>query len=62
MSNLRVGKMRHAEHMNYKCHFKSSIDLMQMICVNKLVVEKSLDDSIQETALIHHYFGCSHRY
>ncbi|CAM6046114.1 unnamed protein product [Sphagnum compactum] len=34
-----------------------SIDLMQMICMEKVVLEKSLDDSIQETTLIHHYFG-----
>ncbi|KAH9566197.1 hypothetical protein CY35_04G118400 [Sphagnum magellanicum] len=36
---------------------RSSIDLMQMICMDKVVVEKSLNDSIQETTLIHHYFG-----
>jgi hypothetical protein len=30
---------------------------MQMICVDKVVEEKSLDDSIQERTLIHHYFG-----
>jgi ubiquitin carboxyl-terminal hydrolase 36/42 len=28
-----------------------------MICVEKVVLEKSLEDSIQETTLIHHYFG-----
>ncbi|CAK9272305.1 unnamed protein product [Sphagnum jensenii] len=28
-----------------------------MICVDKVVAEKSLDDSIQEMTLIHHYFG-----
>jgi len=45
--------------MNCMCDFRSSIDLMQMICVDKVVAEKSLDDSIQDTTLIHHYFsGC----
>jgi hypothetical protein len=39
------------------CDFWFSIDLMQMVCVDKVVVEKSLDDSIQETTPIHHYFG-----
>jgi len=43
--------------MNCMCDFRFSIDLMQMISVDKVVVEKSLDDSIQETTLIHHYFG-----
>ncbi len=39
--------------------FRFSIELMQMIWVDKVVMEKSLDDSIQEMALIHHYFcGC----
>jgi ubiquitin carboxyl-terminal hydrolase 36/42 len=36
---------------------KVSIDLMQMICVDKLIAEKSLDDAIPETTLIQHYFG-----
>ncbi|KAH9566185.1 hypothetical protein CY35_04G117300 [Sphagnum magellanicum] len=39
------------------CGIRFSIDLMQMICVEKVVLEKSLDDSIQEMTLIHHYFG-----
>ncbi|CAM6036990.1 unnamed protein product [Sphagnum compactum] len=39
------------------CGIRFSIDLMQMICMEKVVLEKSLDDSIQETTLIHHYFG-----
>jgi hypothetical protein len=43
--------------MNCLCDFRFSIDLMQMICVDKVVAEKSLDDSIPETTLIHHYFG-----
>jgi hypothetical protein len=43
--------------MNCMCDFRSSTDLMQMICVDKVVAEKSLDDSIQEMTLIHHYFG-----
>jgi hypothetical protein len=37
--------------------FQVFIDLMQIICVEKVVLEKSLDDSIQEMTLIHHYFG-----
>jgi hypothetical protein len=43
--------------MNCMCDFRFYIELMQMICVEKVVLEKSLDDSIQETTLIHHYFG-----
>jgi ubiquitin carboxyl-terminal hydrolase 36/42 len=43
--------------MNYMHDFRFSIDLMQMICMDKVVMEKSLDDSIRETTLIHHYFG-----
>jgi ubiquitin carboxyl-terminal hydrolase 36/42 len=43
--------------MNCMCDFRFSIDLMQMICWEKVVLEKSLDDSIQEMTLIHHYFG-----
>jgi len=43
--------------MNCMCDFRFSIDLMQMICVDKVVLEKSLDDSIEEMTLIHHYFG-----
>jgi hypothetical protein len=44
--------------MNFMCDFRFYIELRQMICVDK-VAEKSLDDSIQETTLIHHYFcGC----
>ncbi|KAH9566205.1 hypothetical protein CY35_04G119200 [Sphagnum magellanicum] len=39
------------------CGIRFSLDLMQMICVEKVVLEKSLEDSIQETTLIHHYFG-----
>jgi hypothetical protein len=42
---------------NCMCDFRFSIDLMQMICMDKVVAEKSLDDSIQEATLIHHYFG-----
>jgi len=51
--------------MNCMCDFRSSITLMQMICVDKVVVEKSLDDSIQDTTLIHTTIlvgVCSHRY
>jgi hypothetical protein len=45
--------------MNCMRDFRFSIELMQMIWVDKVVMEKSLDDSIQEMALIHHYFcGC----
>jgi ubiquitin carboxyl-terminal hydrolase 36/42 len=43
--------------MNCMCDFRFSIDLMQMICWEKVVLKKSLDDSIQEMTLIHHYFG-----
>jgi ubiquitin carboxyl-terminal hydrolase 36/42 len=43
--------------MNYIYDFRFFIDLMQMICVDKVVAEKFLDDSIQEMTLIHHYFG-----
>jgi hypothetical protein len=39
------------------CDFRFSIDLMQMICMDKVVMEKSLDDSIQETTLIDRNFG-----
>jgi hypothetical protein len=39
------------------CDFRFSIDLMQMIYVDKVVAERFPDDSIQETILIHHYFG-----
>jgi hypothetical protein len=39
------------------CEFRFSIDLMQMICMDEVVGEKSLGDSIQETTLIHHIFG-----
>jgi hypothetical protein len=42
--------------MNCMCDFRFHIELMQMIRLDKVVLEKSLDDSIQET-LIHHYFG-----
>jgi hypothetical protein len=43
--------------MNYMSDFRFSIDLMQMICVDKVV--DSFDDSIQEMTLIHHHFdGC----
>jgi ubiquitin carboxyl-terminal hydrolase 36/42 len=38
------------------CGIRFHIELMQMIRLDKVVLEKSLDDSIQET-LIHHYFG-----
>jgi hypothetical protein len=45
--------------MNCICDFRFYIELMQMIYVDKVVGEKSLDDSIQEMTLIHHYFcGC----
>ncbi|KAH9566202.1 hypothetical protein CY35_04G118900 [Sphagnum magellanicum] len=41
------------------CGIRSFIDLMQMICMVKVVAEKSRDDSIQDMTLIHHYFsGC----
>jgi len=43
--------------MNCMCEFRFSIDLMQMICVDEVLGENSLDDSIQETTLIHHIFG-----
>jgi ubiquitin carboxyl-terminal hydrolase 36/42 len=43
--------------MNSMCDFRFYIELMQMICMDKVVAEKSLDDSFQETTLIHHYFG-----
>jgi ubiquitin carboxyl-terminal hydrolase 36/42 len=43
--------------MNCMCEFRFSIDLMQMICVDDVLGENSLDDSIQETTLIHHIFG-----
>jgi ubiquitin carboxyl-terminal hydrolase 36/42 len=43
--------------MNCMCDFRFSIDLMQMICVDEVLGENSLDDSIQETTLIHHIFG-----
>jgi hypothetical protein len=43
--------------MNCMCDFRFFIDLMQMICVNKVVEEKSLDDSIQEATLIYHSLG-----
>jgi hypothetical protein len=42
------------------CDFRFSYDLMQMICMDKVVAEKSqksLDGSIRETTLLHHYFG-----
>jgi hypothetical protein len=45
--------------MNCMYDFRFSIDLMQMICVDKVIAEKSLDDSIRETTLIQHYFGGS---
>jgi hypothetical protein len=37
--------------MNCMCDFTCSIDLMQMICVDKVIAEKSLDDSIREQHL-----------
>jgi len=43
--------------MNCMCDFRFCIELIQMICMDKVVAEKSLDDSIQETALTHQYFG-----
>jgi hypothetical protein len=43
--------------MNCMCDFRLSIDLMQMIYVDKVVAQRFLDDSIQEMTLIHHYFG-----
>jgi hypothetical protein len=43
--------------MNCMCDFKFSIDLMQMICMHKVIAEKSLDGSIREITLIQHYFG-----
>ncbi len=43
--------------MNCMCDLRLSIELMQMIYVDKVVAERFLDDSIQETTLIHHYFG-----
>jgi hypothetical protein len=43
--------------MNCMCDFRFSIDLMQMICMDKVVEENSLDDSVQEMTLIHHHFG-----
>jgi hypothetical protein len=43
--------------MNCMRHFRFSIDLMQVIWVDKVVMENSLDDSIQEMTLIYDYFG-----
>jgi hypothetical protein len=43
--------------MNCMCDFRISIELMQMICVYKVIAEKSLDDSIRKITLIQHYFG-----
>jgi hypothetical protein len=42
--------------MNCMRDFRFSIDLMQVIWVDKVVMEKSLDDSIQEMTLIYDYF------
>jgi hypothetical protein len=44
--------------MNCLCDFKFYIELMQMICMDKVVLEKSLDDSIQETLIRHYFSGC----
>jgi hypothetical protein len=43
--------------MNCICDLRLSIELMQMIYVDNVVAERFLDDSIQETTLIHRYFG-----
>jgi len=49
--------------MNCMCDFRFSIDLMQMICVDKVVAEKSLDDSIRRHLFTTILAGvCSHRY
>ncbi|CAM6039740.1 unnamed protein product [Sphagnum compactum] len=51
-SHLGYGRQEDAHEF-----MRFSIDLMQMICMDEVVGEKSLDDSIQETTLIHHIFG-----
>jgi hypothetical protein len=33
-------------HMNCMCDFRFSINLMQMICMDKVIAKMSVDDSI----------------
>jgi hypothetical protein len=38
------------------CKFRLSIDLMQMICLDHVGGERTVDVSVQQTSLIHHIF------